>query len=45
MKKLINKWLKSEAYTEYCNNISRRKLNKRIDSNGIQSVLLLYKHH
>ena len=23
MKKLINKWLKSEAYTEYCNNIAR----------------------
>ena len=23
MKKLINKWLKSEAYTEYCNNMAR----------------------
>ena len=23
MKKLINKWLKSEAYTEYCLNIAR----------------------
>ena len=22
MKKLINKWLKSEAYTEYCNNLA-----------------------
>jgi hypothetical protein len=23
MKKLINKWLKSEAYTEYCLNMAR----------------------
>jgi hypothetical protein len=23
MKKLVNKWLKSEAYTEYCLNVAR----------------------
>ena len=23
MKKLINKWFKSEAYTEYCLNVAR----------------------
>ena len=55
MKKLINRWMKSEAYTEYCLKglhrvlleygknvqLQSRKLNKRIESNGIQSVFIL----